>query len=183
MMMFWWVFLSLAPLLAGALAPPAVSFDRRAALGSVALAVLGAPPTARAAAKLSDSEVAKVVTADIVDRQFLATADFTRSLYDEKATFTDEIDSYTLEKFVSGTKKLFDASKSRVDLTSPVTVDAQQAAFSFREDLCFNVPFKPVVSLSGRVELKRDPVTGLFTSYREFWDQSPREVLLTAKFK
>eukprot|EP00633_Aureoumbra_lagunensis_P003151 CAMPEP_0197289330 /NCGR_PEP_ID=MMETSP0890-20130614/6564_1 /TAXON_ID=44058 ORGANISM="Aureoumbra lagunensis, Strain CCMP1510" /NCGR_SAMPLE_ID=MMETSP0890 /ASSEMBLY_ACC=CAM_ASM_000533 /LENGTH=119 /DNA_ID=CAMNT_0042760655 /DNA_START=462 /DNA_END=818 /DNA_ORIENTATION=- len=119
---------------------------------------------------MSDSELAKIVTEDVTERQFLATADFTRSLYDESATFTDEIDTYTMDKFVIGTKKLFDANRSHVDLTSPVIVDATQAAFTFKETLCFNIPLlHPVVSLSGKVILKRDPDTGLFISYREFW--------------
>lgn len=122
------------------------------------------------------------MTSDVVDRQFLATADFTRALFDESATFTDEIDTYTLPKFVEGTKKLFDGSKSRVELTSPVVVDQDQVTFRFSEYLAFNLPFvKPIVSLSGRVVLKRDRYTGLFISYREYWDQTPSQVVLTAR--
>lgn len=131
---------------------------------------------------LSDAEVAKLVTADVVDRQFLATADFTRELFDESATFTDEIDTYTLPKFVEGTKKLFDSSKSRVRLTSPVSVDKDQASFTFSEYLAFNFPVaKPIVSLSGKVVLTRDKISGLFTSYREYWDQTPNQVVLSAR--
>jgi len=171
---------------------PRLSFGvgRRAALASAvttALATTTRPSAAleedekKKKVRLSDAELAKAVTADVVDRQFLATADFTRALYSEDATFTDEIDTYALDKFVTGTKKLFDASKSRVELTSPVVVTKDEAAFAFQETLCFNIPFlKPVVALSGKVELKRDPATGLFSSYREFWDQSPTQVLLTA---
>lgn len=133
------------------------------------------------AEKLSDAEVAKLVTADVVDRQFLATADFTRGLFDERATFTDEIDTYTMDKFIAGTKKLFVADRSKVELTSPVIVDNQQASFRFEESLCFNVPLKPVVKLSGKVVLTRDPSSGLFTAYREYWDQTPTEVILTAR--
>ena len=32
----------------------------------------------------------------------------------------------------------------------------------------------------GRCELSRDPQTGLITKYREYWDKSPTEVVLTA---
>jgi len=41
---------------------------------------------------LSDDELKKILTSDIVDRSFLASADITRSIYDESAIFTDEID-------------------------------------------------------------------------------------------
>lgn len=140
------------------------------------------PATAEKLTGLSDSELAKIVTADVVDRQFLATADFTRELFDESATFTDEIDTYTLPKFVEGTKKLFDATKSRVRLTSPVTVDKDQASFTFSEYLAFNFPIaKPIVSLTGKVVLTRDRNSGLFTSYREYWDQTPNQVVLSAR--
>ena len=61
-----------------------------------------------------------------------------------------------------------------------VTKDA--ATFLFSEYLTFNLPvFKPRVSLTGKVVLKRSPETGLFVSYREFWDQSVVDVLKTAK--
>ena len=37
------------------------------------------------------------------------------------------------------------------------------------------------VKLTGRVDLVRNPTTGLITSYREFWDQSIGEVLKSAR--
>ena len=165
-----------------------VAQPRRQVFGA-ALAGLAGGGAARAAValepksgKLGAAELAKIVTADVVDRQFLATADFTRSLYDESATFTDEIDTYTLDKFIKGTKKLFVADRSAVTLTSPVTVDDSKAEFKFSEYLCFNLPFvKPTVYVSGRVVLTRDPTTGLFVAYREYWDQSPADVIKKAK--
>ena len=131
---------------------------------------------------LAPAELARIVKADVVERQFLCTADFTRGLYDEAATFTDEIDTYKLDAFVKGTKALFVADKSHVDLTSDVEVTKDAATFLFSEYLTFNLPvFKPRVSLTGKVVLKRSPETGLFVSYREFWDQSVVDVLKTAK--
>ena len=62
------------------------------------------------------------VTADLVERQFLATADFTREVYDEAALFTDEIDTYTLPKFIKGTSALFVKERSVVRLVGAVTV-------------------------------------------------------------
>ena len=50
----------------------------------------------------------------------------------------------------------------------------------FVEYLCFNIPFvKPIVYLSGTLELKRSTSkgNGLITSYQEKWDQNIYEVL------
>ena len=41
---------------------------------------------------LPNEELKKIVLSDIVDKSFLVSADITRSIYDESATFTDEID-------------------------------------------------------------------------------------------
>lgn len=41
---------------------------------------------------LSDEELKKIITADMVERSFLVSADLTRSVYDESSIFTDEID-------------------------------------------------------------------------------------------
>ena len=40
---------------------------------------------------LPADRLADIVRADLVERQFLATADFTRAVYDEGALFTDEV--------------------------------------------------------------------------------------------
>lgn len=131
---------------------------------------------------ISDSELKKIVLSDIVEKSFLVTADITRSIYDESATFTDEIDVYTMDKWVKGTKSLFIPSGSRVSLVGDVDVSKTEVSFRFDEDLMFNIPFKPVCSLTGKVILTRDESTGLITRYREFWDQSVSDVLKTAKF-
>ena len=171
-------------------APPPVA--RRRWLGG-ALAALAATTTqARAysgqdkttpkAKNLPPKELAKRVEKDLVENQFLATANFDRSLYDEACTFQDEIDTYELDKFIKGTSKLFVADRSHVDLTSPVTASNESVEFKFKEDLCFNIPFKPTVFVSGRVVLERDPSSGLFVKYREYWDQKPNDVLRGARF-
>jgi len=103
-------------------------------------------------------------------------------VYDESATFTDEIDEYTMDKWIKGTKSLFVASGSRVSLVGDIDVSTKAVSFRFSEDLMFNKAVKPVCSLSGKVVLERDENTGLITSYREYWDQSVNEVLKTAKF-
>ena len=159
-----------------------------------ALAALAATTTARSnaysgqdkttpkAKNLPPKELAKRVEKDLVENQFLATANFDRTLYDEACTFQDEIDTYELDKFIKGTSKLFVADRSRVDLTSPVTASNDSVEFKFKEDLCFNIPFKPTVFVSGRVVLTRDLDTGLFVRYREYWDQKPNDVLRGARF-
>ena len=58
--------------------------------------------------------------------------------------------------------------------------DEKQVEFRFDEDLCFNIPFKPVVSVTGRCVLTRDPQSGLIVQYREYWDKSPADVVKTA---
>jgi hypothetical protein len=130
---------------------------------------------------LSDGELKQVVTSDLLDKQFLVTGDLTRSIYDPTATFTDEIDTYTMDQWMKGTQKLFVGSKSDVRLVGDVEVTPEKVEFRFDEDLMFNIPFKPVVSLSGKVVLTRDE-SGLITSYREFWDQDVATVLKSAKF-
>ena len=131
---------------------------------------------------LSNDELKKIILSDVVDKDFLVTADITRSVYDESATFQDEIDLYTMDKWIKGTQSLFIPSGSRVSLVGDVVVSDTSAEFRFDEDLQFNIPFKPVCHLTGKVVFTRDEKTGLITSYREYWDQSVKEVLATAKF-
>jgi len=131
---------------------------------------------------LSNDQIAKIVMSDMVDKSFLVTALISREIYDESATFTDEIDTYTLDKWVKGTQRLFVSEGSNVQLEGDVNATDLEVTFRFKEDLMFNIPFKPVVSLSGRVVLKRDENSGLITSYREFWDQDVGAVLKSAKF-
>lgn len=75
---------------------------------------------------LPPAEIAEIVKADIVDRQFLATAKFTREIYDEKALFTDEIDTYTLPAFIKGTSALFVADRSSVSLVGDVQASSSK---------------------------------------------------------
>lgn len=131
---------------------------------------------------ISDNELKQIILSDIVENSFLVTADITRAVYDESATFTDEIDVYTMDKWIKGTKSLFIPSGSRVSLVGDVEVSKTEVSFRFDEDLMFNIPFKPVCSLTGKVVLTRDSNTGLIASYREYWDQSVNDVLKTAKF-
>ena len=129
---------------------------------------------------ISPEELAAIVKADLEERQFLVTGQLTREIYAEEALFTDEIDTYTLEKWMKGTAKLFVAELSHVDLVGPIVADANEVSFRFSETLAFNLPFlKPKVPLTGRLVLKRGP-DGLITSYREFWDQGTFEVLSKA---
>jgi hypothetical protein len=130
---------------------------------------------------LKPTEIAIIVASDITERQALITADFTRDIYSEKCTFQDEIDTYPIDKYVSGTKALFNKDKSHVELVGDVTSTAESVDFRFSEVLAFNIPFNPSVSLTGRVKLLRGP-DGLIVSSREFWDQSVPTVLSTVKF-
>mmetsp|Transcript_4066 Transcript_4066/g.5601 ORF Transcript_4066/g.5601 Transcript_4066/m.5601 type:complete len:214 (+) Transcript_4066:89-730(+) len=132
---------------------------------------------------ISDEDLRKVVLNDMVENQFLATGRLTREVYDESATFTDEIDTYTLDKWVVGTQRLFNGENSEVRLDGDVNVSASEVMLRFDEDLQFNIPFRPTVRVTGKLVLSRDPSSGLITSYREFWDDDVAGVLKTAKFK
>jgi len=133
---------------------------------------------------LSPSEIASIVEEDLVKNSFLTNGKLTRSIYDEKATFTDEIDTYGLDQWIKGTSKLFvGPPSSRVSLVGSMEADERQVVFRFEEDLMFNIPFKPVVNLSGKVVLERDEKTAWITSYRYYWDQDVTTVLKTARFK
>ena len=175
--------------------PLAARSTRRLAVTSALAATVAAPlldpllqPAAALAAaaigeklrNLSPEKIGEIVKADLVERQFLATAKFTREIYDESALFTDEIDTYTLPAFIKGTSALFVADRSVVKLVGDVEASTTKVVFRFDEDLCFNIPFKPVVTVTGRCELTRDLQSGLITQYREYWDKSPTEVVLTA---
>jgi len=158
---------------------------QRALLASTAALV--ATPSAQAQEKetstmiLSNSEIQKAVKADVLDRQFLVTGNLTPSIYRPTATFTDEIDTYGMDQWQKGTARLFVGDRSEVRLVGDVEVSPQQVEFRFDEDLMFRIPFRPTVSLTGKVVLERDE-QGYITSYREFWDQDVWSVLKTAKF-
>lgn len=132
--------------------------------------------------KLTNDEIKDIVKSDIINNQFLATGQITRSIYKPTATFTDEIDTYELEQWIKGTQKLFVGNKSLVKLVGDIQVTNNDIQFNFDEDLMFNIPFRPVVSITGKVILERDPLSGLITSYREYWDQDVLTVLKSAKF-
>lgn len=130
---------------------------------------------------LSPSTISRIVKDDIEIRQALITADFTRSVYSEDCLFQDEIDTYPINDYVKGTKALFNAEKSHVDLVGEVSANNDQVNFKFSETLAFNIPFNPKVSLTGRVVLSRNE-DGLIIKSREYWDQSVPTVLSTVRF-
>jgi hypothetical protein len=131
---------------------------------------------------LPDGKLKEIIRTDVVQNQFLCNGKLTRSVYDESATFTDEIDTYQLDQWIKGTQKLFNGDNSEVRLVGDVLVSKAAVEFRFDEDLQFNVPLKPTVALTGKVILQRDPDTGLITSYQEVWDQDVATVLKSAKF-
>jgi len=90
--------------------------------------------------------------------------------------------SYTIDKWIKGTKKLFVAEQSNVELLGEVMVTPEKAEFRFYEDLMFRIPFRPVMSITGTLVLKRDKETGLINDYKEYWDGGVSTVLKTTKF-
>jgi hypothetical protein len=133
--------------------------------------------------RLSNTDLKQIIEQDVVNNQFLVTGKLTRNVYDEGATFTDEIDTYSMPQWIQGTQRLFRGDGSNVRLVGDINVSEEKVEFRFDEDLMFNIPLlHPVVNLSGKVVLERSPDSGLITSYREFWDQDVKEVLKTARF-
>eukprot|EP00929_Paragymnodinium_shiwhaense_P098396 TRINITY_DN59870_c0_g1_i1.p1 TRINITY_DN59870_c0_g1~~TRINITY_DN59870_c0_g1_i1.p1 ORF type:complete len:272 (+),score=32.82 TRINITY_DN59870_c0_g1_i1:50-865(+) len=130
---------------------------------------------------LPATDMANIVREDLVQRQFLATANFTPEIYSDSCTFTDEIDTYTYDKFIKGTQALFVGDESKVDLVGDVDVldEGKKLQFKFAEELAFNFGIiHPKVTLSGVCTLTRGD-DGLITGYREKWDQSVPAVLAT----
>ena len=115
--------------------------------------------------------IAAAVKADVDERQFLVTGQLSREIYDEKCTFTEEIDTYTLDKWIKGTAALFVGEQSHVDLVGAVEASETEVKFRFTETLAFNLPLvKPKVPLTGTLILTRDASSGLITKYLEIWD-------------
>ena len=56
------------------------------------------------------SQLSQIVADDITVRQALITADFSSQIYDDSCRFQDEIDTYDYQKYVKGTKALFNVS-------------------------------------------------------------------------
>lgn len=133
--------------------------------------------------KISNEEISKIVSEDISIRQALITADFSPSIYNPNCKFQDEIDTYKYDQYVKGTKALFNAGKSHVDLVGPVVATDEKVEFKFKETLVFNIPFNPTVDISGHVNLSRNKEDGLITYSREYWDQPVREVLTHVRFQ
>jgi hypothetical protein len=133
---------------------------------------------------LTNEQLGDIVLRDLVDHQFLVTGALTPSIYAPTAKFTDEIDTYSMEQWQKGTAKLFAGNKSSVRLEpNTFSVTDSEVTFRFDEDLAFNVPFVyPVVHLTGKVVLTRDPESGYISQYREFWDQDVSTVLKSVKF-
>lgn len=164
---------------------------RYLSLGSAILIALSTPavaedfllPAVPKKVNIDATAITRIVGEDITLRQALVTADFSREIYDESCKFQDEIDVYPLESYVKGTKALFNAERSHVDLAGPVELDAVKntVTFPFKETLSFNIPFHPYVYLTGRVELSRG-ANGLIVYSREFWDDSVPNVLSHIKF-
>mmetsp|Transcript_826 Transcript_826/g.1299 ORF Transcript_826/g.1299 Transcript_826/m.1299 type:complete len:233 (+) Transcript_826:13-711(+) len=135
---------------------------------------------------LSKDELASMIYKDVTENQFLVTGHLTRSIYDESATFQDEIDTYRMDDWIKGTAKLFVASKSHVTLPADsIRVTESAVEFPFQETLCFNIPLLfPTVNLSGKIRMERTSPEegGLIVKYRELWDQDVPTVLSSVQW-
>lgn len=78
---------------------------------------------------ISNEDIAIIVKRDVVAHQFLMNGRLTRSIFDEGATFQDEIDTYTLDKWIKGTSRLFNARNSHVELVGEVRATEEEVRF------------------------------------------------------
>jgi hypothetical protein len=134
---------------------------------------------------LSNEELAEIIKTDCRERQFLYTADMTRAIYDDRATFKDGSDldgSYPMDAWIRGCQLLFDAKQSRCKILEHTMIVTQQhVSFRFAETLTFRTVLQPRVYLTGTVLMKRDNDTGLIVSYEEKWDQNMNEIVRRTK--
>jgi hypothetical protein len=135
---------------------------------------------------LSNDELAAIIKSDSRERQFLYTADFSTSIYDDKARFKDGSDidgAYPMHAWIRGCKLLFDPNQSQCKiLEHTLKVTNRHVQFRFAETLTFNTVLRPRVYLTGTVVMKRDEHSGLIVSYEEKWDQDMNEVFRRTKF-
>ena len=105
---------------------------------------------------LSDEELKKIVKDDILERKFVATGNLTPEIYKPTATFTDEIDTYGMKQWMTGTQKLFVGDQSKVSLLGDVEVSPEKVQFRIDEELVFRIPLRPRVFLSATVSKSLD---------------------------
>lgn len=136
---------------------------------------------------LSTEKLVEILHQDIHERNSLVTADFTRSIYENTCIFKDGsgLDgAYPMMPWILGCKLLFNGDKSRARIVKDsLQVSGQKITFRFESDLEFRGPFSPQVLLSGRVEMLRNPETGLISSYREIWDKDVLDIVKNAKLQ
>jgi len=173
-----------------------VALPRRALLQGATGSLFGAAAASRTgvgaacavdapAAKLtglSPKAIAAMVEKDMSENQFLVTGKLTRSIYAESASFKDEIDTYTLDKWIKGTGALFAGPPSSfTEIVGEVQSSESEVRFRFNEVLCFNVPFNPKIPLTGEVILTLGG-DGLITKYLEVWDTNLADTLKKTYF-
>lgn len=136
---------------------------------------------------LSRDSMREMLLQDVHQRNSLVTADFTRSMYEDTCRFQDGsgLDgAYPMKPWILGCKLLFKGSKSQTTICEEsLVVTSDQISFRFESDLEFRGPFSPQVALTGQIMMTRNPLTGLISSYREFWDKDVFEIVKEARLK
>jgi hypothetical protein len=144
---------------------------------------LGCDASASKMFNLSNRELANIIMRDCQEKRFLFTGDMTRSIYDENARFKDGSDidgAYSMNAWSRGCKFLFDENESQCSIREDtLSVTSSHVKFRFTSVLQFRHFFRPKVSISGTIVMKRDVDTGLILSYEEKWDRSVGELLET----
>jgi hypothetical protein len=136
---------------------------------------------------LSKEGLVDIVLEDVKERNSLVTADFTTAIYEDSCRFKDGsgLDgAYPMKPWMLGCKILFKGDKSSTTiLDNTLVATSELISFRFESDLEFRGPFCPRVFLTGRIVMKRNPQTGLISSYREIWDEDVWDVVKNARLQ
>jgi len=136
---------------------------------------------------LSNEKLTHILLQDVRQRNSLVTADFTTSIYDDDCRFKDgsNLDGvYPMKPWILGCRMLFRGDRSQaMILEESLSISSRQLSFRFKSDLEFRGPFRPQVSLAGRIVMTRNPHTGLIDSYQEHWDEKVWDVVKGTKFQ
>ena len=183
---------------AGSARPPpagARPVPRRRALGAALAGALGAAPARARAAPLAPlggveavggpkrtglpvEEVAKVLEADLQDRQYFVTGRLTPEIFADDCRFKDPTnDVVGLSRYLAALRVLFDPERSAVNLDYINVTGDQEITASWRLGGYLKFPWRPYVQPFRGVAVYtlRD---GLIVRQEEEWEVTPLAALL-----
>mmetsp|Transcript_46721 Transcript_46721/g.75151 ORF Transcript_46721/g.75151 Transcript_46721/m.75151 type:complete len:309 (+) Transcript_46721:78-1004(+) len=127
-------------------------------------------------------DIRDIVQQDFIYRKCLVSGDISQEIYADDCIFTDpQMSVKGLQKFVRGTKALFVAERSELELLGDVyVVGDDKIVAKWREVACFNIPLRPKTYFTGNITLTLGK-DNLIVNYLEQWDLTIPEILATAR--